>query len=73
MNIHGIGDRSDELYMVCHNSSKRNIFIYLCGTEGLSSAIIASGKQSVEFLLSVLGVFCFLGWHYEYYRKIRLK
>lgn len=38
------------------------IFSFICGsTEGLSSAIIASGKQSVEFLLSVLGVFCFWG------------
>ena len=33
------------------------IFSFICGsTEGLSSAIIASGKQSVEFLLS-----CFWG------------
>lgn len=38
------------------------IFSFISGsTEGLSSTIIASGKQSVEFLLSVLGVFCFWG------------
>ena len=38
------------------------VFSFACGnTADLSSTIIASGKESVEFLIGILGIFCFWG------------
>ena len=37
-------------------------FSFACGnTADLSSTVIASGKESVEFLIGILGIFCFWG------------
>ena len=38
------------------------VFSVACGnTADLSSTIIASGKDSIEFLIGILGIFCFWG------------
>lgn len=38
------------------------VFSIACGnTADLSSTIIASGKDSIEFLIGILGIFCFWG------------
>ncbi len=49
-------------YIWCAIILLSTVFSVACGnTADLSSTIIASGKNSIEFLIGILGIFCFWG------------